>query len=190
MRRLVLALVLVCGLCFAQEHGEEKKEGHAGAATEEEGGLGVWKWANFLILAGGLGYLIGKNAGPFFANRSMNIRKDMEESLRQRQEAEANAADVDRRLANLDNQIAALRNEGEAEFKRTAERIARQIEEDVAKVQMHASQEVASAGKAAHAELKRYSAELAVGLAEQKVRARMTPAAQQGLVETFVSDLK
>src|SRR5262249_6443425 len=129
MRRLVLPLALAAGLCFAQEHGEGKKEGHAGAAAEEEGGgLEIWKWANFLILAGGLGYLIGKTAGPFFANRSMNIRKDMEESLRQGQEAEAKAADVDRRLASLDNQIAALRSEGETEFKRTAERIARQIE--------------------------------------------------------------
>lgn len=191
MKRLILAIALAAGLCFAQEHGDAKKEGHTEAAAEEEGGgLEVWKWINFLILAGGLGYLIGKNAGPFFATRSASIRKDMEESMRQRQEAEARAAEVDRRLAGLDKEIAALRTESEIEFKRSAELIAKQIEQDVAKIQEHAAQEIATAGRAAHAELKRYSAELAVGLAEQKIRARMTPAAQQGLVENFVSDLK
>jgi F-type H+-transporting ATPase subunit b len=189
MKRLILALALAAGLCFAQEHGEEKNPAH-GTAAEEEGGLEIWKWVNFLILAGGLGYLIGKNAGPFFAARSAGIRKDMEESLRQRQEAESRAAEMDRRLASLDKEIAALRTEGEAEFQRAAQRITRQIEADVTKVQAHVSQEIVIAGKAAHAELKRYSAELAVDLAEQKIRARMTPAAQQGLVESFVSDLK
>lgn len=198
MKRLILALTVTACLCFAQEHGEEKKDAHhsgaaaehGGAPAEEEGGLEIWKWVNFLILAGGLGYLIGKNAGPFFATRSANIRKDMDESLRQKQDAEVRAADVERRLANLDKEIAALRAEGEVEFKRNADRIARQLEEDVAKVQAHATQEIASAGKAAHNDLKRYSAELAVQLAEQKIRARMNPAAQQGLVENFVSDLK
>jgi len=189
MKRLILALALTAGLCFAQEHGEEKKETHE-AAAEEEGGLEIWKWVNFLILAGGLGYLIEKNAGPFFASRSASIRNDLEASLRQRQEAEARAAEVDRRLATLDREIAALRSEGEDEFKRAAARITKQIEEDVVKVRAHAAQEIDTAGKAAHAELKRYSAELAVDLAEQKVRARMTPAAQEGLVENFISDLK
>jgi F0F1-type ATP synthase membrane subunit b/b' len=188
MKRLILALALAAGLCFAQEHGKEQKAGHAAAG--EEGGLEIWKWVNFLILAGGLGYLIGKNAGPFFAARSANIRKDMEESLRLRKEAEASVAEVDERLALLDKKIAALRAEGEQEFQRAAEKISRQIEADVAKVQAHALQEIESAGKVAHAELKRYSAELALRAAEQKIRARMTPAAQTALVDSFVSDLK
>jgi F0F1-type ATP synthase membrane subunit b/b' len=39
-------------------------------------------------------------------------------------------------------------------------------------------------------ELKRYAAGLAVELAEQKVRARMTPDAQDSLVQGFVRNLK
>jgi hypothetical protein len=38
-------------------------------------------------------------------------------------------------------------------------------------------------------ELKRYSAELAIQLAEQKIRARMTPETQDELVRGFVDDL-
>ena len=42
--------------------------------------------------------------------------------------------------------------------------VARQIAGEIAKIQVHAGQEIASAGKAARMELKRYSAELAVSL--------------------------
>lgn len=197
MKRLILtlalALAVATGLTFAQE--SEKKAERASEATHEsekkdEGRLEIWKWVNFLILAGGLGYMIGKNAGPFFANRSASIRQDMEESLQKRKEAEARAAEVERRLASLESQIAALRSESEQELKAGAERLSRQTADDLAKIQAHAGQEIASAGKQARSELKRFSAELAMGLAEQKVRARMTPGTQDALVDGFVRDLK
>jgi F0F1-type ATP synthase membrane subunit b/b' len=196
MKRLILTLTLAMaiapGLTFAQD-GEKKAE--HGAATKshekkDEGSLEIWKWVNFLILAGGLGYMIGKNAGPFFASRSASIRKDMEVSLRQREEAEARAAEVERRLATLEVEIAKLRSESESELKAGAARIAQQTSEEMAKIQAQAGHEIAAAGKQARSELKRYSAELAMGLAEQKVRSRMTPGTQDELVDSFVRDLK
>jgi F-type H+-transporting ATPase subunit b len=196
MRPLAI-VILALGLAFAprpalaQEHetgqrnaGVEKKEGFA-----EKHELAL-KWANFLLLAGLLGYFIGKNAGPFFAARSAGIRKDMDESLRQREQAEAKAADVDRRLADLGEDIAALRGHSEAEGKAETERMAQHTAAEIAKIQAHAEREIASAGKAARMALKRYSAELAMGLAEQKVRARMTPDTEDALVQGFVRDLK
>ena len=58
MKRLVLILMLTAACAFA--------EGDEGG----EGGLQGWKWANFVLLAAGIGYLVGKNAGPFFSARS------------------------------------------------------------------------------------------------------------------------
>ena len=207
MRRAALYLTIAAGLlaaagvCFAQAQPakEQPKEslaekadeaGNKAHAAEEEGSMDIWKWANFLILAGGLGYLIGKHAGPFFAARSASIRKDMEDSLAQRLDAEARAADVDRRLANIEADIAALRCEGERDARAEAARMERHTAEEIAKIQAHSEQEIVSAGKAARMELKRYAAELAVELAEQKVRARMTPDAQDELVQGFVRNLK
>ncbi len=198
MRRLALYLAIAVGL-FAQAPKEAPKDslaekadeaGNKAHAAEEEGSMDVWKWANFLILAGGLGYLVGKNAGPFFAARSAGIRKDMENSLAQRQDAEARAADVDRRLANMEADIAALRGEGERSARAEAERMEQHTAAEIVKIQQHSEQEIASAGKAARMDLKRYAAELAVELAEQKVRARMTPDTQDALVQGFVRNLK
>nr|Q02BU5.1 RecName: Full=ATP synthase subunit b; AltName: Full=ATP synthase F(0) sector subunit b; AltName: Full=ATPase subunit I; AltName: Full=F-type ATPase subunit b; Short=F-ATPase subunit b [Candidatus Solibacter usitatus Ellin6076] len=198
MRRLAVYLAIAVGL-FAQAPKEGAREslaekadeaGNKAHAAEEEGSMDIWKWANFLILAGGLGYLVGKNAGPFFAARSAGIRKDMENSLAQQKDAEARAADVDRRLANMEADIAALRGEGERAARAEAERMEQHTAAEIAKIQQHSEQEIASAGKAARMDLKRYAAELAVELAEQKVRARMTPETQDALVQGFVRNLK
>jgi len=202
MRRLAI-LTLAAGLTFtcaplrSQEHegGEQKAGVEKTEKGEKEESFGEkheleLKWINFLLLAGVLGYFIGKNAGPFFAARSAGIRKDMDDSLRQKEEADAKAADVDRRLANLEQEIAGLKAQCEAEGQAESERMARRTETEIAKIQTHAEQEIAAAGKAARMALRSYSAELAIGLAEQKVRARMTPDAEDALVQGFVSNLK
>ena len=195
---LVLGLAL-SGAARAQEpEGGEKKAAAEHAASDKPEAEETFfekhelelKWANFLLLAGLLGYFIGKNAGPFFASRTASIRKDMDESLRQRQDAEAVAAEVTRRLANLETEIAALKARSENEGQAESARMAQQTEAEIAKVQAHAQQEIEAAGKAARSSLRKYSAELAMGLAEQKVRARMTPATEDALVQGFVRNLK
>ena len=179
MKRLATLALLVC-LAAAPIFAEEK----------EPGGLEVWKWANFLVLAGGLGYLIGKKGGPFFAARSAKIRQDIVEAGEAREQAETRAAEVDRRLANIEAEIAALRADSGKEEEAEAGRFGRHTAAEIAKTQAQAEQEIAAAGKAARLELKRYCADLAVGLAEQKIRARMTPETQDALVRGFVRDLK
>ena len=160
------------------------------AADQEGGGLQIWKWANFLVLAGGLGYLIGKKGGPFFAARSAKIRQEIVAAGEARSQAEARAAEVERRLANLESEIAALRAESGKEEEAETGRFGRHTAAEIAKTQAQAEQEIAAAGKAARLELKRYCADLAVGLAEQKIRARMTPETEDELVRGFIRDLK
>jgi F-type H+-transporting ATPase subunit b len=197
MKRRLLSVAALVVLAWspalaAQETAPDKAVERAAEppAEAEHGRLELWKWANFVVLAGALGYLVSKNAGPFFAARSRQIRKDMIEADDLRKQAEARAADVDRRLANLDAEIAALRAESQRETKSEAERLSKYALAEIAKLEAHAQQEIASAAKAARLELKRYSAHLAVSLAEQKVRARMGPATQDVLIQNFVRKLE
>lgn len=187
-----LLLCLATGPCgMAQEKaaaGETKAETTTETKTQE-GNLAPWKWANFLLLAGLLGYLAGKHGGPFFAARYKGIRKDMVEAAETRQDAEARAAAVERRIANLESEIAALRAEAQREEQGETERIGQHTTAEMAKLQARAEQEIASAAKAARMDLKRYSAGLAIHLAEQKIIARLTPEQQDALVRGFVRDL-
>jgi F-type H+-transporting ATPase subunit b len=155
----------------------------------ESGGLKTWEWANFILLAAGLGYVIGKNAGPAFDARGRRIRKEMVEAEEAKKEADARAAAVEKRLANLGDEIAALRAEAQREEEAENARYARHTAAEIAKIRAHAEQEIAAAGKAASSELKRYAADLALGLAEKKLRARMTPETEDRLVRGFVKNL-
>ena len=165
----------------AQEN--EKKVG------EESGAEDIWRVVNFVIMAGAVGYLIVKNAGPFFAARSRKIREEMIQGEDARQEAERRAAEVDRRLANLETEIAGLRAESQKETEHEVERMRQRTAAEMAKIQANAEQEIVAAGKTARAELKRYAAELAIGLAERKIRTRMNAETQDALVGGFVHEL-
>jgi F-type H+-transporting ATPase subunit b len=189
MTRGIRSILLLCFsgiffVVFAQEGEQGKKPESFAERYELE-----LKWANFIILAGGLAYLIRKNAGPFFAERARKIREDIAEAELVRRDAERRAAEVDRRLASLESEIAALRAESQKEAEAERERIRQQTPLEIAKVRAHAEQEIVAAGKTARVELKRYAAELAIQLAGQKLRARMTPDTQEGLVRGFVRDI-
>jgi F-type H+-transporting ATPase subunit b len=176
--RFALLISLAAGLALAE--GKEAVDST----------LPLWKWANFLLLAGGLLYLIGKMVPPMYAARSQEILKDMSESARIRQDAEARAADVARRLAGLEAEIAALRADSQRESQTETERLANYTAAEIAKIRAQSEQDICAAGKAARMDLKRYAAKLAIELAERKISARMTPAAEDGLVRSFVRDLQ
>jgi F-type H+-transporting ATPase subunit b len=196
MKRLLpfflAAAITVCAPAVrAQQPGQPDAAERAAEPPSqgEHGTLELWKWANFILLAGALGYLIGKNAGPFFASRSRKIKQDIVDSEDARCEAEGKAAEVERRLASLETEIASLKSESQAEAEAEMRRNAQHTEAEIAKIQARAEQEIASAGKAARMGLKKYSAELAISLAEQKIRQRMNPEAQDALVRGFVRHL-
>jgi F-type H+-transporting ATPase subunit b len=186
------AFAFIAATAFARMQEKQEPDAAERAAEPgqgEHGEMEGWKWANFALLAGGLGYLIAKNGGPFFAARSRKIHQEMVDAREVRKEAEERAAAVSRRLANLEAEIAALRQQSKAEADAEADRIARHAAIEMAKIRSQAEAEISAAGKAARTELKRYSAELAVVLAEQKVRARMNAATEDALVRGFVHDL-
>jgi F0F1-type ATP synthase membrane subunit b/b' len=149
----------------------------------------VWLWPNFLILAGLLGYLIKKHGSPFFAARSEQVRERLEAGKKAQVEAEKVAAGVQAKLATLDREIANLKASAHAELERETQRIRRDTDNELQRIEQHTASELDSLGKRATLELRHYAASLALDLAEQKVRARMTPALQSGLIESFASDL-
>ncbi len=192
--RLLAIAALFCGLAatgggvLAAQENPAVAHGTA-PGEEEHGSTLVWMWANFIVLAAALGYLIYKNAGPFYAGRSRKIRKDLIESTDLRKDAERRVAEIESRLANLEHEIAALREESEKEAGAETERLTAQAAADVAKIQAGAEQEIEAAGRAVRLELRRFAASLAVSVAEQKIRSRMTGDLDEKLVDSFVRKL-
>jgi len=181
MKRILLiaTLALCAGAClFAQE-----------TSGAQENPMTGWKWANFLILAAGLGYLIGKNVPPLFRKQSEDIQKALAEAAKIKHEAALYASSVETRLANVQREIDELYKTARAEMTAESERVRQETERHLTRIREQAVQEVALMTRGAKDELRKYAAELAVGLAGERIRARMTPAAQQKLVGGFLTDL-
>lgn len=191
-----LAFLLCAGIALMTvpvlraQHGEGQPAPAEHAEQAEHGPSRIWLWANFFILAGGLGYLASKQAGPFFKQRGEEIRKGIEDAARIKADAEARAAAIEKRMANLAADIDELRKRGAQEIAAESERISRATEQSVARIKAQAEQEIASAAKSARQELKAYASELALQLAEQKIRAELTDAGDAVLARRFVDDLR
>ncbi|MGI8988352.1 MAG: hypothetical protein ACR2I2_02065 [Bryobacteraceae bacterium] len=161
------------------------------AETEEkpEKDMTVWLWVNFLILAGGIGYLAAKKGGPYFNSRSEDIREGIAESEKLKSEADARVAAVNAKLANLDGEIASIRSSIREEQAQEGERIQRETASELARIQERGEREIEAAGKTARLELRRYAAQLSLELAGQKLRHRMNPDLQDSLAAAFIQDL-
>jgi F-type H+-transporting ATPase subunit b len=196
MKRLAVcstaALVLLLLVRFparAQKGESEAQKVAESTGVTEHGPDIFWGSLNLLLLAGGLGYLIKKHAGPYFAQRSLEIRKGISDAEAARAASDAKVAEVDRRLANLQTEIEALRMSAQQEGEADAQRVRRESAAEMAKIQAHVVEEIAAAGKSAALELRRYSADLALALAERKIAARMSPETQDRLVRSFVATM-
>ncbi len=146
MRRLALWLILALGLTtlsVAQEHAPAGEKHGESAETES---LGL-KWANFAILAAALGYLIVKQAGPYFATRSSEIRKGIEDAKQISADAEKRAAAMDAKLANLGAEVEALRKSAREEAAMEGDRMRQETQRELAKIQANAGHDIASALK-------------------------------------------
>ena len=189
MKRLVLALVLITipVVAIAQEHAPAPASEHGGGGHDD---LGTWKWVNFGILAALLAWAIAKHAGPFFNGRIADIQKEINEAKLVRVEAEARAAAIEKRLANLDSELAQLRSSAHGEMQAEAARIQDETKHASARAAEQAQQEIASMSKAAENELRREASRLALELAEKKLKSQMSPATEGSLVARFVAGLR
>jgi F-type H+-transporting ATPase subunit b len=189
MRRCRLIFAVALGLAFVphalpQEAQEASKEAEAGDSWI------WWKWANFLILAGGLGYLIGKNAPAFFKQRSEGIEQAIRDAAQTKKNAEARAAEVEARFTGLQKEIENLRTTSRAETAAEGERITKETAQHLEKIKNQEAQEMILMTRAARNELRKYSAGLALELAENRIRSGMNPETQDRLVDGFLQDLR
>ena len=184
------ALILLLGLAFAcGVPAQERAESKESKQESSEDSLLMWKWANFAILVIGLGYLIGKNVPPLFRKRAQEIEQSIADAARQKKDAEARAAAMDQRLASLGAEIEQLRSDARAQATAESQRIGKETQDRLARIQSQSAAEIAMLTRAGRDQLRRYAAGLALDLAEQRVRSRVTPDTQGTLVDGFLQDL-
>lgn len=181
MKRFSAALVLAAALFAVPVFAaEEKKESPIKEVSV------LWKWANFAILMGALGYLASKQIAPLLQKRSDEIAAGLAAGEQAKAAAEAEAKAVEARLSNLGDVIAKMQAEAKETREREAARLQRETALELERIARQAAVDLESAAKQSALEVRSYAAVKALELAEAKVKAGMTAPVQAALISNFV----
>ena len=151
----------------------------------------LWRVINLLIFVLILVYILRKKIriGQVFDDRAASIVKELEQAKRDKQEAQERLAELEARLAGLDQEIAQIRAEAELESAREAERVRLSAAADAEKIRQTAQREIEGAMKAARNELQAFVADQSVALAEGIIRREIRPDDDARMVNKFIDDL-
>lgn len=150
----------------------------------------VYRWLNFLIFVGIIAYFFWKKSPPFFRRRREEIGQAIAESTRAHEEAEQQQREAEAKFANLDVEIAKLRERSKHEIAAEIERIRALAEEEAKRIEHAGQVEIVVAEHTAQMELQSLTVRLAIERAEALLRERMTPQADSVLFVGFVAELE
>ncbi len=142
---------------------------------------------NFAVVFITIVVLLRKKLPGYFSGRTAAIQKGIEDARKTGEDARRRLSEVEGRLSRLDTEIAAMRREAEENAKAEEQRILAAGEEERRRIVASAEQEIEMAANAARRELKSYVAELAVELAEKKIR--VSKDTDEALVRSFTAEL-
>ncbi len=165
----------------------------AAEAAEEGEGHGheaLFRWINFLILAGALGFLFRKPLASVFAGRSAAIRKSLDEGRAALEASQAQLRSVEEKLRHLEEEIAEFKLLATREMEAERERMREVTAQEAEKLLQSARLQMETASKAAQLELKLFAGQQAVELAEEMIRRRLDDATRRRLVSQFVARLE
>jgi F-type H+-transporting ATPase subunit b len=142
---------------------------------------------NFAVVAGIIAVFMKKKMPGAFRNRTSAIQKSLEEARRASEDANRRLSDIESRLARIDTEIAGIQANTERQAKEEEARLRAAVEEERVKILQSAEQGITSAVNNARRELKAYTAELSVSLAEKRIN--VDAATDAEIVRDFVEQL-
>ncbi|QHN04556.1 ATP synthase F0 subunit B [Granulicella sp. WH15] len=143
--------------------------------------------ANFVVLAGLVGFGMMKILPKTFRGRSAAIQKHLVDARVATEEASKRLSSVEARLAKLDGEIAAMKAQADKDAAADEARIKASVEEEKHKILTAAEQEIAAASVLAKRQLQAYAAELAIDQAARKLV--VTAETDRLLVQAFAARL-
>jgi F-type H+-transporting ATPase subunit b len=178
----------------ARASAQPAREEAAPAGREEQhesGGLVdlVARLVNFAILAGTLVYLLRSPISKYLADRGAAIRSDLVDAAEMKQTASAQIDEIDRKMKALPSELDALRAQGAQEIGAEEERIRAAAAAERERLPEQARREIDLQVKVAERELVAHAADLAVGVATERIRQTITDEDQKRLIDRYVNQL-
>jgi F0F1-type ATP synthase membrane subunit b/b' len=149
----------------------------------------IFKWINFLVVFGGIAFLIAKHGGAFFRGNAKEIAASITEAQAAKAEADRELSDVNSKISRADTEVTELRAAARRDADAEAERLRASGQAEIEKINVAARAELKAAERVAQQQLRELAASAAVERAGVLVSSRMTPETRERLLRSFLGKL-
>jgi F-type H+-transporting ATPase subunit b len=149
----------------------------------------IFRWLNFLIVFGGIAYLIAKYGGAFFRGNAKEISASILEAGVEKAEAERELQVVETKIARLDRDVEEMREEARRNWAAESERLRASSVAEIEKINLAAQAELAASERAARHEVREIAASMAVERAATLVSSKMNPEIRARMFQSFLSEI-
>ncbi len=149
----------------------------------------IFRWLNFLIVFGGIAYLIAKHGGAFFRGNAKEIAASIVEATAVKTEAERELREVETKIARLDRDVAEIREEARRNWAAESERLYASGQSEIEKIAHAAREELAASERAAQQQVREIAASMAVERAGALVSSMMNAEIRAKMFQSFLSEL-
>jgi F-type H+-transporting ATPase subunit b len=149
----------------------------------------LFRWLNFVIVFGGIAYLIAKHGGSFFRANAKAIAASITEASAAKAEADRELHQVETKIARLDQEVAELREAARRDSAAEAERLLASGRMEIEKIRQAARAELAASERASQQELRAIAASMAVERAGALVSSRMNGEIRARIFHAFLGEL-
>lgn len=179
-KSVILVLLLVPFLMFMSF----AEESHPSQTKDFLG-----KLINFLLLFGGLAYVLRKPLGKFFQERSQSLEQALRGAKESHQGALEDLNQVESRLAKLDEEIQTIKKEAEAAGRSLHQNMLDEARKASDRLKHLANQEIEMLTQNAVHEIKEYTIALAAEMAQQSIQDRLTGEYHSSLIDKSIERL-
>lgn len=148
-----------------------------------------WYILNFIIFVGGLVYLLRKPVETFFKDRYDNLKRQMDESIRIRDEALARLKEIEDKLARIDYYVNAIKEEYRDMAKKEKEEIINHAKRTASSLLNSAEQTILFETLELKKEITRQILKSATEKSLSIILSKYSPQRDREIIEEFVESL-
>ena len=152
-------------------------------------GFELWKFINLGIFVAIMVYLLKKPLSEAFKAKREAIRAELIKAEEEKKAALAQLTSAEAKLAALETEKAAVLKKAKEEAEAEKRRLAEQAEAEIDKLREQTGGEVARLTKQTRLQLRKFSAEESIRLAEEKLRAQIDSDKDAQLIKTGITSI-
>jgi F-type H+-transporting ATPase subunit b len=151
----------------------------------------IFRWLNFILVFGGLAYVLARYGGPYFRGRGAEIGGAIREAAAAKAEAEREVREIEDHVAHLDQEIARLRAESVHEEQAEAQRQTESGQREIERIERGAQFEIEASERVTRQQLRELAAQMAIEAAEKDLRAGLSAneTERATLFQSFIAQL-